>query len=302
MKKSSLKEVLILVITLIGFISVPWVNMEALPSEEFEEKPRLVFPVISDVHIGADYSEEKLQNILNDFKTTINTYDAIAVVGDLTNAGHELQYDNFMRIFNNNKVKEAESIIAIGNHEYYAGDSTNAGYEKRFVRKTGMPAPYYDKWVKGYHFIVLAPEDKETANLSDTQIKWLSEKIEERRTESRPIFIFFHHPFSNTVYGSELWGWVDKNERLYGILKKYPETILFTGHSHYTPEDPKTICEKEFTMVNTSSVYYTMDNDSTRAPFNLSHGLLVKVYDGRVEIGYREASNHKWVGKPYSIE
>lgn len=302
MKKNSFRKILILVITLVSIISVPVANIKALPADINEEKPKLVFPVISDVHIGADYSEEKLKNILDDFKTTVNTYDAIAVVGDFTNAGKEHQYDSFMKIFNDNRIKDAESVLALGNHEYYAMDSNNSGYEKRFVKKTGMPAPYYDKWIKGYHFIVLAPEDQETANLSDVQIKWLSEKMEERRTESRPQFIFFHHPFSNTVYGSELWGWVDKNERVYGILKKYPEAILFTGHSHYTPENPKTICEREFTMVNTSSVYYTMANDNARAPFNLSHGLVVNVYDGRVEIGYREASSHKWIGKPYVIE
>ncbi|MFB7642662.1 metallophosphoesterase family protein, partial [Peribacillus butanolivorans] len=126
-------------------------------------KPDLVFPVISDIHI-----QRQSDDFLNKFVTTLEQLnkvapkqDAFVVVGDLTDLGTELEYDKFMSAYNPRKQSKAVSMFAIGNHDYWNGLSA-ADSQKRFCEKTGMESHFYHKVIKGYHFIVLATEDGNT--------------------------------------------------------------------------------------------------------------------------------------------
>jgi len=263
--------------------------------------PKIIFPVISDIHIGGAESERKFQNALEDYKEIYPRYDAIVMVGDITNGGKESQYRTFMQILNSNKANKATEIILMGNHEYMAGDSSSKGYETRFVKETSMPYLYYDQRIKGYHFIALAPENMGGADLSVKQLSWLKTKLNENRDKRQPIFVFLHQPLPNTVYGSKTWGDVINYKKLNNILKKYPQVILFSGHSHYILDNDKTIIKKSFTMFNTGAVYYTMLEGDKYSDPSLSEGLLVEVYQNKVVIKCREFSKHKWLGETYII-
>lgn len=289
-------------VVFVGLIMISNFTMVEEVKADEKDSPNLVFPVISDVHIGAGNSELKFREALKDFKSVYPNYNAIVMVGDSTDKGKERQYGTLMQILNEEKPKNAENIITMGNHEYYEGNLDNAGYEKRFVNKTLMPAVYYDKWIKGYHFIALAPEHNEWAMLSETQLKWFSEKLKENEDESKPIFVFLHQPFSNTVFGSESWGAIGNHERLYEILKEHPQVIFFSGHSHYSLEDKKTMYQKDFIMFNTASINYIMTEGDGYGLPELSQGLLVEVYDGEVVVKSREISQHRWIGRTYNIK
>ena len=71
----------------------------------------------------------------------------------------------------------------------------------------------------------------------------------------KPIFVFLHQHIKDTVYGSQEWGTQD-SAKINAVLKEYPQVITFSGHSHYPLDDPRSIHQKDFTSVGTSSVSY----------------------------------------------
>lgn len=264
--------------------------------------PKMVFPVISDIHIGGLSANLKFEKTLNQCKKLYPNYDAIAIVGDITNEGKEGQYETFMKLLEASKVIKAESVIAMGNHEYGSENLTDKVYGNLFVKETRMPSEYYDKWIKGYHFIVLAPENRLEAKPSEEQLKWLNNKLKENEEISKPIFVFLHQPLYNTVYGSHSWGQVINYKKVFAILKDHPQVILFSGHSHYSLDHPNTMYKKSFTMFNTGAVYYIMAEDDKYCNYELNQGLVVEVYNEEVKIRCREFSKEQWIGKVYTVK
>lgn len=289
---------IIFAICSIFVISSSMENIRAKTKSDELKKAKLVFPVISDVHIGgALFSERKFKSALKDLKELYPNYNAIAIVGDSANSGRKSEYKSFMAILNKYKESNAEVMLSMGNHEYYCKGFTNREHEGTFVSETGMPAIYYDKWVKGYHFIILAPENNGYAKLSNKQLNWLKDTISKDASADKPIFVFLHQPFYDTVFGSDAWAGIENHEELYNILKMYPQVMFFTGHSHYNLDNEKTMCKKDFTMFNTGAVNYIMTKGDRYEPINLSQGLVVEVFDHKVVVRCREFSNHKWINK-----
>ena len=300
------KVMLIKIIALICIFSSIFlqVNKNFQGKEKQLRIPNLVFPVLSDVHIGGKQADKKFIKALQDCGSLENKYDAIAFVGDITDTGNVRQYKYFSSILSREFSKGAKRFIAIGNHEYKAEKTNEAMIVKRFVHETAMPSLYYDNWVKGYHFIVLGSENMGEAKLSNAQLNWLEEKLKEKVDEngSRPIFVFLHQPIPHTVYGSDTWGNIINYGQLDEILKKFPQVILFSGHSHYSFNSPKTMFKDNFTMFNTGAVYYIMGEDDKYTDYKISQGLIVQVYDEKVEVRPREFTNRKWIGKGYTID
>lgn len=270
-----------------------------------KNNPNLIFPVISDVHIGGTNADLKFKNALQDLNCTLPNYNAIAIVGDITNNGKANNYDTFMNILNSNKNSSATSIITMGNHEYYARNSTLIQCQNRFISKTHMPALNYDKWINGYHFIVLSPENLGRGSgvvVTDEQLNWLDNKLSENETYNKPSFVFLHQPIPHTVYGSDTGDNVENPDKLTAVLQKHPESIYFSGHSHYLLENPRTMFQNGFTMFNTGAIYYLMSEGDNYEPRTLAEGLIVTVYDKKVVVQCREFSQHKWVGETFTVD
>lgn len=294
-----MKKNIIKTIALIFILGFRYTSVEAMENE----KPILQIPVMSDIHISNQDQEDRFKKALEDYKVIAPDYKAIALVGDITNQGSLEQYNNFMKILEENSYDNSEKIIAMGNHEYgeiwnnpNADDSV---YLNRFAENTKESNVYFDSWVSGYHFIVLGGEKLGSSNgdeavISDAQYDWLEKTIAVDADQNKPIFVFLHQPLPNTVYGSEYWNSTLTDGRLAGILKKYPQTILFSGHSHNLLNHPRTVYQDGFTMVNTGAVAYTWYNGGY-GPSSYSQGLLVNVYKDRVEIKAREFSNGTWI-------
>lgn len=265
------------------------------------EKAVLVIPIISDVHIGGFGADIKFQEVLKDYRDLYEDYDAIAIVGDIVDNSKTTNYERFKEILYKEIPDGADTIIAMGNHEYYFENLSKKQYEYRFLKEIGRNTLYYDKWIKGYHFIALAPEHQESAMISENQITWLKEKLKESK-DSRPIFVFLHQPFKDTVFGSENGSDIENNDELYDILKSYPQIIFFSGHSHYDLESEKTFFKREFNMINTSSIYYVMNYEDTNEPIYKTQGLVAEIYKSKVIIRRREFITKEWIGEPYIIK
>jgi 3',5'-cyclic AMP phosphodiesterase CpdA len=219
------------------------------------------------------------------------------------------EYDRFFSLNNAKKQTQTVSLFAIGNHDYWNGLSEEEA-QKRFLKETGMDSIYYHKVIKGYHFIILGPENGLTEGYySKEQIKWLGEQLEqaEKDDPKKPIFVFLHQPMKNTVFGSE-WGTEINGELLYNTLKEYPQVINFSGHTHYPLDDPRTIHQKDFTSVGTSSVSYMwteagyLQGELPPGCEKISQGLIVEVYKNKVVIKRRDFHKNDWTGKPWEIK
>jgi predicted MPP superfamily phosphohydrolase len=307
-----MKKVLLLVFTALLFSPITVVKEVTAASE-----PNLQMSVISDLHINRKKPNNKFEQALLDLRDIAPNYDTIAIVGDMTEGGFEEEYQRYSDILKAFKNQSAEEFVTMGNHEYFEptydkiSSVSDLQLKQRFIKYTGeqLDDIFYDKWIKGYHFISLAgelsleslapqsqkqPGLNDAAYLSERQYQWLEKTLSVGADPNKPIFVFLHQPIRDTVYGSMRWhASFDDQTRLLSLLKKYPQVILFSGHSHYLLNHPKSIYQDGFTMVNTSSVEYTWF-EGGEVP-TLSQGFIVNVYDDRVEFKAREFSNHTWI-------
>ena len=236
---------------------------EAYFAEEFT--PVLRFVVASDVHV-ADVKSEQEEQRLADLFTVAYDYaaghgsytalDGVFFAGDVSDRGTPYSLQKFFSIVEEN-VREGTQVRAIlGNHEYY-DNADLADY--RFVTASGYESSDSHLVVGGYHFIFVSP-DKGGKGYSADKQKFLSDALAEAAkddpTGRKPIFVFQHHHVKKTVLGSGRWGVEDLKD----ILKKYPQVIDFSGHSHFPISDPRSVWQDEFTALGTGTLsYYEMD-------------------------------------------
>ncbi|RWS40333.1 acid phosphatase [Bacillus mycoides] len=318
MERTALRKVKglmgLLMVFVLAFVSFPWsisVKAEEKKQEKVPSEKKIVFPVVSDVHIKDNETDGmfRWKRAIEQLNSIAPKQDAFVIVGDFTDTGSVKQYDRFMQVYNDNANKDAVRMNSLGNHDYWNGLSVE-GAQKRFLEKTGMESIYYHKVVKGYHFIVMSPENETTHGYySDKQINWLKEEMVKAQKDDpeKPIFVFLHQHIKDTVYGSQEWGTKD-SAKINAVLKEYPQVITFSGHSHYPLDDPRSIHQKDFTSVGTSSVSY-MEVEGGKVQGNipsesraLSQGLLVEVDDKEVTINRRDFHTNSWTGEPWKIQ
>ncbi|MFF2447530.1 metallophosphoesterase family protein [Neobacillus sp. NPDC058068] len=273
-------------------------------------KPKLIFPVISDVHIKLDdnFNLEKFIHTLEQINRVAPKQDAFVVVGDLTESGEIAEYDKFMAAYKTRKQAKAVSLMAIGNHDYWNGLSGEDA-QNRFLEKTGMSSIYYHKVINDYHFIILGTEDGITeGTFSSKQLEWLGEQLRKANADDpkKPIFVFHHQPMINTIYGSE-WGFSENRDLFYNTMKEFPQVIAFSGHTHYPLDDPRIIHQKDFTSVGTSSgAYLYLENGRIQSEVPegahfLNQALIVEAYDSKVLIHRRDIQKNDFIGEPFII-
>lgn len=304
----------VLMVFVLAFVSFPWstsVKAEEKKQEKAPSEKKIVFPVVSDVHIKDNKTDDmfRRKRAIEQLNSIAPKQDAFVIVGDFTDSGSLQQYDRFMQVYNDNANKDAVRMNSLGNHDYWNGLSVE-GAQKRFLEKTGMESIYYHKVVKGYHFLVMSPENGATHGYySDKQINWLKEEMAKAQKDDpeKPIFVFLHQHIKDTVYGSQEWGTQD-SAKINAVLTEYPQVITFSGHSHYPLDDPRSIHQKDFTSVGTSSVSY-MEVEGGKVQGNipsesraLSQGLLVEVDDKEVTINRRDFHTNSWTGEPWKIQ
>lgn len=145
-------------------------------------EPLLTFQVITDTHVTADPEHEYNQNFgraLQDLILHAQGSSGIMHVGDITDHGYPGEYEEVRRILELHQAALPQLRYTLGNHDVGLGD-----WESRLAMYTssmGMPGPYHDHWIGGYHFIFLGTEEglPTFCNLSETQLQWLERKLGE---------------------------------------------------------------------------------------------------------------------------
>lgn len=218
--------------------------------------------IVSDSQLPAEGKPskwtERLEKSLELVKK--NHADVLIFAGDFTDAGTGKAWKSFRDAYR--KVFAASEIVPVfimGNHDYWLPVvykcfeiATPAKMQKRFMKYTGEKV-FSHKTVNGYHFIAWSSENG-SYDKSYTNTDWARREIEKaiKQSPDKPVFVITHLNPENSVYGSDEWG----NADIYSVLKDYPQVISFSGHSHYSLLDERSIYQGDFTAINTQTIDY----------------------------------------------
>ncbi len=287
------------------------------------------FEVFSDTHITTYNSSHNTRfgNALKDIYTIAPDSEAIFANGDNVDLGHPDNYAMLLSILNQYKAELPEINFIIGNHEYYENYSdmhhninmTCKEKADQFMDQLGAPGIYYDKYINKIHFIALGSEMAEVVDgsegtyyisddtyLSDAQFTWLENKLAETKDQKTPIFVFHHQPMADTVAGTiggksgQGWnGLSDQQDaRLRSILSKYPQVIMFNGHTHWDMKSPHEMYDggkEEPSIFNTASVGYLWTDIPSQMEVVGSQGFYVETYQDKVLVRGRDFENGLWI-------
>ena len=253
----------------------------------------------------------------------LHQIEVLIFAGDLTDSGTEYAYDEILSIYKSVYKNEEEKPIfnyIMGNHDYCLSYMENG----KFCPKFGEPKelqflffnklkekPFSHKVINGYHFINWGSEDG--SDNPNTNIDWIESqiKIALEDDKNKPIFVTTHYAAEDTVYGSNDWG----TKSIKTILKKYPNIIHFSGHSHFSLIDERSIWQKEFTSIQTQSVsYIELDKGFENGPYPCDEygsiqeagrnfmGLIMNINQSQFEILRISLEKDKLYGEPWIIE
>lgn len=198
--------------------------------------------------------------------------DAVMIVGDLADNGRcsQLQAfaDTWFSVFPNDRApdgRKVEKLFVYGNHDWEGRRRTDlehpnfmrpdfAGHWERIIREPYEPI--YRKTVKGYDFIGQHWDHQGWhARCKYERIVPFMSEYGKSLDPKKPFFYFQHPHLKNTCYGP--WAGGHDIGIATKVLSAYPNAIAFSGHSHLSLTDERTIWQGEFTSVGAGSLSYT---------------------------------------------
>lgn len=277
------------------------------------ENIKVRFAVGSDLHIGRDSNaSEKLKNAFDAFYKVDDQLDAAIFCGDITNNGNTSEYKTLTDIIND-KLKENTKLgLMMGNHEF----NNATGAVDRY--KTGVSQLRDDINAQdtrndivvgdGYHIITMSAKNY-GGDYTDNY-EWLKEHLEAAVKEDpqKPIFLMQHHGFQDTAYVTNEWyGTFGEIENL---LKQYPQVIDFSGHSHATLNDPRSINQDlGFTAIQDGTIGAYFENETGKMEGtrpadseNASQALMVEVDENnKVTLRRMDLNSGSYIGKSWVV-
>ena len=278
--------------------------------------------------------------------------NAIVLAGDIVNTGTDTQYQNAEYIFGSVAdggimPEGAQLVITMGNHDY--GNDSSLSYEEAMAFQDKFEAVFgavtRDTVINGYHFITITCDERLDAkgdnganmrrpygyDYSEATIATATKLIEAAVAEdpNKPVFIIQHVPTSDTVlYSHEDYvtaegkvGKADTSDSavptLFELQKKYPNLVVFAGHSHAPINDVASIHQEYFTAINTgvlggSAAQSRVDgakfSDSTDPNVSYSSATHDDVYlvevdsYNRVRIRIWDATSESFVGEEWMVD
>lgn len=317
------------------------------------ERPNLVLGVVSDIHVSAEGGDLGWAGDAAFFERTLRWYreqdvDGIVIAGDLANFGLVEELEEvaaaWYRVFPDDCGRDGrrvEKLFIMGNHDavgYKYGPYVRTRYPDEAERRRRIVitdpkaawercfrepfAPIWEKTVRGYRFVG-------AHWLTGPNVEGLEAFLSARRNDllsDRPFF-YIQHPYpAGTCYGSWAFGHDDGNSTR--ILSAYPNAVAFSGHSHYSLTDPRSVWQGAFTSVACSCLRYQTENYSEFLPDGFENGgasdpidtkarvmpdfrqwdkregrqgMLVRVYDDRMEIVRRDFSAGVSLGEDWVV-
>lgn len=222
----------------------------------------LTVGIISDTQLPTKTPEDGKSPYKDCLKKSLellkeNNIDTIIFAGDLGDLGSAYSYRTYNEVFDSVFTENApETVYIMGNHDnWFKTDFYSSAPKQRLYAKEMNSSPYIHKVINGYHFIAASPDRPlNTLGFSKSTLNWIDEQIQiaEKDSKDKPIFVVTHHAPKDTVYGSDDWNDPGLDE----VLKKYENVVSFSGHSHYSLMDERSLYQKNYTAIQTQSLSY----------------------------------------------
>ncbi len=262
-------------LTFFGSLMSISVNPTA-PADTGKFTPVMRFIISSDSHVATigDRQTTRIEEMIKlgyeiaESDEEYKKLDAVLMAGDITDDGTKLGFASF-KAAQDAVLKDGTKALSVIAKSHDSSSMGNTAAGKYFTEITGQPTDFHEV-INGFHFIGISVSATSGEHYSQYQKDWLNEQLKEAVKDDpfKPIFVIHHEHVFNTVYGSsefDGWGMPDFAD----ILKKYPQVVDFSGHSHYPINDPRSIWQGEFTALGTGGLYYvelTVDDERTVHP------------------------------------
>jgi len=249
--------------------------------------PRLVFGVVSDIHLKDARSCAKYARALRWFDA--HAVDAVMCCGDLTDWGlsHQLKMvaDTWRTVFPNDRRSDGAPVTRL----FLYGDHDSGGYahhhfgsfeaaqkmygfsadevEAMAIRQSGAARrweeafgekyePLFVRDVKGYRFVLANfTMDGGAANPRGDNTPGAEERLASLALDpAKPFFYAQHRVFRGTMGGTEMTGLDDG--RSTAMLARHPNCVAFCGHAHRTLTDEKMVWQGAFAAIEAPSLAY----------------------------------------------
>lgn len=210
--------------------------------------------------------------------------DVIMISGDLANNAFENCYaifeDALKEIYGKNEENYPEFVCTMGNHEWYDENENvdkkaitlfnkHARIDTKTLRKRseteaasqskGNYTDYY-KVINGIPFLSISGADSSgfiTSFQKEEISGWLKEiKKLPSIKKGGPMFVGYHYALKGITYGTGQ-GSTEHSEAVIDLLKDFPQAIVFTGDTHFSGANERTINQVDFTNINLGSSSYS---------------------------------------------
>ena len=264
-------------------------------------RPRLKFGVLSDIHILRIGAGEKMAGGGNNltFRHALEWFrsqdvDAVIIAGDMADKGMDENLlavaEAWYSVFPDDRYPDGrpvEKVFVTGNHDWIGYTYGNAAAKKypdeaervKHILQRDMSgwwerafhesySPIYAKEIKGFTFIGSHWDGVQAGSSTHGASFHLIEEFMAKNGKSLdpalPFFYVQHPHLKDTCYGP--WAWGHDIGITTKTLSAYPNAIAFSGHSHYSLTDERTIWQGAFTSVGTGSLRYTDTPGEERTP------------------------------------
>lgn len=250
---------------------------------EFDENHiALTFGAVSDIHIGGGGSIEKFTTAVKILQERAGgKMDTLVIAGDISD--HYTQYENAYlsdeakaeiiqarELMDEHLVDGTEVFYCLGNHDSQEikmiGQGPQGGVYYDIFRQSGhfyqydvdqqaIPLGNRHAVINGIHFVAVESNYTFPVGYDADTLEWADNTLAAITAEQpdKPVIVVTHPAAYNTIFNSDT---VHGRTGLADVLKKYPQAILITGHTHITTNDERNIWQGEFTAVNDGGVHY----------------------------------------------
>ena len=298
-----------------------------------DAKPNLVLGVLSDVHINRAGDEATFRKALEYFRD--NGADGVVVAGDVADSGQIFQLELAAGVWNDvfpgGKTpdgRRVERLFVYGNHDLlgwaWGGKGQYKDEADKRARAIGFDdnrarvwerlfaepyKPIWSKTVKGYAFIGAHWGAEKGLDA------FLQENADRLGLRGGKPFFHIQHPHpGDTVQGP--WAWGNDHGVATRALSRFSNAVAFSGHSHSSITDERTIWQGSFTSVGTGSLRYIFSQywrengedhggiakQMAMLPEQMGRqGMVVRVYGDRMTLERREFVFGERLGPDWTV-
>ena len=243
-----------------------------------------------------------------------NNINVLIFAGDEGQAGTTYAFNLFKKAIDKvwpNKDERPIFNFIMGNHDYKYNLFLPSYHQKKFYEIIGEK-PFSHKIINGYHFINWGHCDL-SMQTSNNNYLWVEREIKKaiKSDDKKPIFVTTHVNAKGTVYGSDRWG----NNIIKSVLDQFKQVIHFSGHSHFSLIDERSIWQGKFTAIQTQGTcYIELENGKENGskplnefneplPQRLNYvGLIMDVNNDKVIVKRISLEKNKFYGNDWIID